>query len=149
MAKSEAWKNFERETAALAGKDGYGKGYGRRVALSGSIGTTEGMPKFVGDAQWDWPWMDKIISIECKYGYADKAEAKSIRLQKKWFDKHYEQCKAHNLLPMFTMKIKLARQNGLSKFALIPFPVMQELVETMHNMYLELEELKREKNGNN
>ena len=136
-------KQFERETAALA-DEGSGK-YGKRVYKSGAIGTTDGIDKLVGDARWVFPWLDgDIISIECKHGYGDDQKGKSFRIQREWFDKHLEQCKAANTHPMFAMKFKFTAENGLSKFMLIPFPVMQWLIKNMENMHLELEELRHE-----
>ncbi len=133
-------KKFEGETAALAGK------YGKRVPHSGAIGTITGIGRLAGDAVWLLPWLDdNIIALECKHGYSDKGEErKSLRLKRDWFDKHLAQAQAMNFYPAFAMKFKFTAENGISKFVLIPFPVMEKILKHMDDTYLELEELKKD-----
>jgi hypothetical protein len=129
---------FERETARLAGD------YGRRVVMSGAIGTTQGYDVLCGDANWKLPWMEgKLISIECKHGYgdSDKKAPKSLRMQKEWFDKHEAQAKTSGFLPMWAMKFKFAN-NG--KFLIIPFSTMSVMLDKADNNYKELIELREE-----
>jgi len=137
-------KEFERETAALAGKRG------KRIPMSGSIGTVHGIDKLAGDAIWKLPWLNSNINIESKHGYGDKnKEVKSIRVQREWFEKHLGQAKALNFYPAFAMKFKFTHEDGLSKFILIPFPTMKQILEEMENLWLELEELRAEKKAGN
>jgi hypothetical protein len=140
-------KAFEREAAALTK-------YGKRVILSGAVGTTQGVKDLTGDAQYKLPWLRKTIAVECKHGYADNKEKKSIRIQQEWFDKHYSQCKNMKLLPIWAMKIKFSYDHSkLNKFFIVPFDVAKEIIDNEENMYIELEELRKykkehEKNGN-
>ncbi len=130
---------FELETAAIAGKRG------RRVPKSGSYGTTNGISKLAGDAIFELPWHSRTINVECKHGYSREGQkAKSMTLKKEWFDKHFAQSKEMDFYPMFAMKLKFTSENGLSKFFLVPFPVMKRLLEEQENMYQELLELKNE-----
>ena len=135
-------KAFEKETAEVAGK------YGTRVPSSGAFGTTMGVKELAGDAKWKFPWSmggGKEIHVECKHGYdRSKKEQKSMTIYREWFEKHLNQAKALDFVPMFAMKFKFTQQNGLSKFILIPFPIMEKLIKDMENMYLEIEELKNE-----
>jgi len=135
-------KAFEKETAELAGK------YGKRVRGSGAIGTVDGYRAYVGDAKWYFPFRfggGNHIHIECKHGYdRSKKEQKSMTIYREWFEKHLAQAKAFDFVPMFAMKFKFTQQNGLSKFMLIPFPVMEQLIKDVENLYLENEELKEE-----
>lgn len=145
MAKSKKGKVFERETAALAGD------YGRRIERSGAIGTGSGIGQLAGDVRWMFPWFDEEIHLECKHGYSDKGqERKSMRIDREWFDKHLAQSKAFGFYPAWAMKFKFTSENGMSKFVVIPFSTMKRLIEEMKNVYLQLEELREEKeNGNN
>ena len=135
-------KEFEKETAALAGK------YGKRIPSSGAFGTTMGEKALAGDAKWVFPFNmggGNEVHVECKHGYdRSKKEQKSMTIYREWFEKHLNQSKAMDFVPMFAMKFKFTQQNGLSKFVLIPFPVMEKLIQDMENMYLEIEELKNE-----
>lgn len=130
---------FERETAALGGE------YGKRVPRSGGYGT-EGYLGMVGDVLFKFPWMNRrVISIECKHGYSDKGqERKSMRIDRAWFDKHMKQAKMAEFLPAWAMKFKATSENGMSKFVLIPFSTMEEIIKQMDNTYLELQELRNE-----
>jgi len=140
MAKSRKGYQFELKTASLAGKRG------KRIPRSGAIGTTEGIGKLCGDARWDLPWLQKTVAIECKHGYSKEGErAKSMTIQKEWFDKHLEQSERGNFYPVFAMKLKFAAgKDGLTEYMLIPFPVMQTILKEMENLYLEVEELRDE-----
>jgi hypothetical protein len=135
-------KAFEKETAEVAGK------YGKRIPSSGAFGTTMGERALAGDVKWVFPWSmggGKEVHIECKHGYdRSKKEQKSMTIYREWFDKHLTQAKALDFVPMFAFKFKFTQQNGMSKFVLIPFPVMEKLIKDMENMYLELEELRNE-----
>jgi len=155
-------KDFERETAALAGlcsicggsgrlKNGFckncrGKGkYGKRIPMSGSVGTMAGEPRLAGDARWDFPWLTKPIVLECKHGYAAKnKQAKSMVLQREWFDKHLDISKNLELYPAFAMKFKFTKEDGVSKFILIPFPTMEKILKEMENIYLEVQEYREQ-----
>jgi len=138
-------KVFESETAALAGVSPKGVPYGKRVAKSGALGTTDGIPQLAGDARWMLPWLDSEIHLECKHGYSDKGqERKSMRIEREWFDKHMKQAKALDFYPAFAFKFKFTTQNGMSKMILIPFPVMERILSIVNNMHIELEDLKRE-----
>jgi len=138
-------KVFERETAALAGVSPKGKIYGRRIERSGAIGTAEGISELAGDVRWMLPWLDSEIHLECKHGYSDKGqERKSMRIERKWFDKHITQAKSLDFYPAFAFKFKFTQQNGMSKMVVIPFPVMERVLREANNVYEELEELKRE-----
>ena len=131
--------HFEKETEALAGK------YGRRVPMSGAVGA--GIPQLSGDVIWNFPWMgNEVITVECKHGYGDesKAEQKSFRIHREWFDRHNKVAKSADLLPVWAMKFKGVQENGMSKFVLIPFPVMERILKHMENIHLELEEVKSE-----
>lgn len=130
---------FERETAALAGE------HGKRIPRSGGYGT-EGFVGMVGDVQFKFPWMrKKVISIECKHGYSDAGQQrKSMRIERAWFDKHMNQTKMADFLPAWAMKFKATSENGMSKFVLIPFSTMKEIINEMDNVYSELQELKDE-----
>lgn len=130
---------FERETAALGGQ------YGKRIPRSGGYGT-EGFVGMVGDVQFKFPWLDKrVISIECKHGYSDKGqERKSMRIDRAWFEKHMKQSKMAGFLPVWAMKFKSTQENGMSKFLMIPFSTMKEIIKEMENVYSELEELRNE-----
>lgn len=134
---------FEKETEALAGE------YGKRCYKSGSIGSTEGISVLVGDVQWKFPWFRDVISVECKHGYDDKPDQKTFRIYREWFDKHLKQAKAAGLLPMWAMKFKGTSENGMSKFVLIPFSTMQEMIKQMDDVYQELQELKDEQKKHN
>lgn len=133
-------KEFERETAALAGR------FGKRIPRSGAIGTIEGIPRLAGDARWDFPWMNKFIAIECKHGYGTKGsdKSKSMNIKREWFDKHLKDAKRFDFYPAFAMKLKFTAENGLSKFMLIPFPVMERMIKEMSDLYLENCELRDE-----
>lgn len=130
---------FERETAALAGE------HGKRIPRSGGYGT-EGFVGMVGDVHFKFPWMrKKTISIECKHGYSDAGQQrKSMRIERAWFDKHINQTKMADFLPAWAMKFKATSENGISKFILIPFSTMKEIIYEMENVYSELQELKDE-----
>jgi hypothetical protein len=131
-------KEFERETAALAGK------YGKRVPLSGAIGTTWGS-QLAGDAIWKFPWLSKSINLESKHGYGGKKkEQKSMTIYREWFTKHINQARALGFYPAWAMKFKFTMEDGLSKFVLIPFPVVREIMNEIENLWLEKEELLRE-----
>ena len=155
-------KDFERETAHLAGTcslcggkgrknggkckhcDGYGK-YGMRIPRSGSIGTIVGIPEMQGDAKWHFPWLSRLLMLECKHGYSTKGDkAKSIRVQRDWFVKHMQNAKNMNFIPAFAMKFKFTSENGISKFILIPFSYMTEILRDVENLYIECEQLKAE-----
>jgi hypothetical protein len=114
---------------------------------SGAIGTITGVSALCGDASWDLPWLSKSIRLETKHGYGDpKKEVKSIRIQKEWFDKLIEQSEHGNFHPMFAMKFKFTRSDDImSKFIMIPFPVMSKVLKDMENLWLELEELREYK----
>lgn len=132
-------KDFERETAALAGDRG------QRIPSSGAIGTVWGVPQLAGDVRWKLLWLDSEIHIECKHGYSDKGqERKSMRIEREWFDKHMAQAKALDFYPVFAFKFKFTQQNGMSKMVVIPFPVMERVLSAANNLYEELEETKRE-----
>ncbi len=145
-------KAFERETAALAGKRG------KRVPLSGALGTTAGISSLAGDVVWDLPWFNhgKGVQIECKHGYDSGAKgtncalcgrklekpienAASMTIYRKWFEKHMEQGDELGFYPIFAMKFKLARD---SKFVIIPFSTMAKMLKEMEDVWLELEELR-------
>ena len=135
MSKRKGYK-FEKETEALAGK------HGQRVPMSGALGSSIGIPKLCGDVIWEFPWMNKeVITIECKHGYDDKPDQKTFRIYREWFDKHMKQAKSADLLPIWAMKFKSTSENGMSKFVLIPFSTMQEIIKQMDNTYAELQEL--------
>jgi len=131
---------FEKETEALGGE------YGKRLYKSGAVGTITGHAVLVGDVQWNFPWMRDIISIECKHGYgtSSKENQKYMTIHREWFDKHIAQTKAADLLPAWAMKFKFTAENGMSKFVVIPFSTMKEIIRQMENVYLELQELKNE-----
>ena len=138
-------KVFESETAALAGVSPKGVPYGKRVAKSGALGTTDGISQLAGDARWMLPWLDSEIHLECKHGYdKSKTERKTMTIYKDWFDKHLTQAKALDFYPAFAFKFKFTKQNGMSKMVLIPFPVMERVLKVVNNMHEEIEELKRE-----
>ncbi len=144
-------KAFERETAALAGKRG------KRVPLSGALGTTAGISSLAGDVTWNLPWFNhgRGLQIECKHGYEgakgtncalcgkklDKPieNTASMTIYRKWFDKHMEQGEDLGFYPIFAMKFKLARD---SKFILIPFTTMEKMLKEMEDVWLELEEFR-------
>lgn len=130
---------FERETASLAGENG------KRMPRSGGYGT-EGFIGMVGDVHFKFPWMNKrVISIECKHGYSDKGqERKSMRIERAWFDKHMKQTKMADFLPAWAMKFKATHENGMSKFVMIPFSTMKEIIKEMDNVYSELQEFRNE-----
>ncbi len=94
-------KQFERETAALAGQSSDGtKIYGRRVYRSGGIGTELGIAALSGDARWTLPWLNSEVHLECKHGYSDKGqERKSMRIERTWFDKLFRDAKQFDFLP--------------------------------------------------
>ena len=136
-------KAFERETAAVAGK------YGKRIPMSGALGTSFGSKDLAGDVEWKFPWDmggGKEIHVECKHGYdrTKREDQKSMTIYREWFEKHLTQAKALDFVPMFAMKFKFTQQDGLSKFILVPFPIMEKLIKDMENMYLEIEELRSE-----
>jgi len=130
---------FERETAALAGE------HGKRMPRSGGYGT-EGFVTMCGDVQFKFPWMSgKVISIECKHGYSDKGqERKSMRIDRAWFEKHMKQSKMGDFLPAWAMKFRSTHENGMSKFVMVPFSTMKEIINEMENVYSELQELRDE-----
>jgi len=134
---------FERETAALGGE------HGKRMPRSGGYGT-EGFVGMVGDVQFKFPWLNKrVISIECKHGYSDKGqERKSMRIDRVWFEKHLKQTKMADLLPAWAMKFKGTKENGMSKFIMIPFSTMKEIIKEMENVYSELQEFRNEQKKN-
>jgi len=155
-------KEFERETADLAGicnkcggsgkigKDfcpncrGKGK-FGKRILMSGYVGTVEGWDRMAGDAQWRFPWLSKPVVLECKHGYAAKnQQAKSMVLQREWFEKHLQMAKNFELYPAFAMKFKFTKEDGISKFILIPFPIMEKILTEMENLYLEVQEYREQ-----
>jgi hypothetical protein len=129
---------FEKETEALAGK------YGKRCYKSGGVGSVTGIAALVGDVIWKFPWLRDRITVECKHGYDDKPDQKTFRIYREWFDKHMKQAKAADLLPIWAMKFKGTSENGMSKFVLIPFSTMGEIIKQMDNVYQELQELKNE-----
>jgi len=137
-------KDFERETANLVNtKEEPHRGI--RVIMSGAVGTITGNAYYAGDAVWKLPWLNREIRIECKHGYdRSKTDAKSMTIFKDWFDKHIEQAKAFNFLPVWAFKFKFTQQNGMSKMVVVPFPVMKEIITQVDNIYLELEELRAE-----
>jgi len=145
MAKRKG-DEFERETTVLAGKNTSGIPYGKKTPKSGAYGTVMGVQVMAGDTQWRFPWLNDIISIECKHGYqADyKADQKSMTIKKEWFDKHLEQCKSMDLLPAWSMKFKFTTENGMSKFLVIPFKTARSIIDQMDNLYIEMEELREE-----
>lgn len=117
--------------------------------MSGALGTSYGSKDLAGDVEWKFPWDmggGKSIHIECKHGYdkAKKEDRKSMTIYREWFEKHLTQAKALDFVPMFAFKFKFTHENGLSKFILIPFPIMEKVIHDMENMYLELEELRKE-----
>jgi hypothetical protein len=160
-------QDFERDTAALAGECVVCKGtgtlgkercpsckgrkrYGRRIPRSGAYGTMDGFPQLTGDASWDFPWLTKPIVIECKHGYpAKNQKGKSMILQREWFDKHLESAKNMELLPAFAMKFKFTAEDGISKFIVIPFPVMEKMLKEINNLYLEVKEYREQKERGN
>lgn len=148
-------KDFERETAALAGKRG------RRVPYSGVLGTISGQADNAADVRWDLPWFNhgRGVQVECKHGYEDTKKGtscpycdrkldkpienvKSMTIYREWFDKHMAQGKDLGFYPLFAMKFKFAKD---SKFVIIPFETMGKMLKDMEDLYLELEELKEEK----
>jgi len=141
MASTRKGYKFEKETEALAGK------HGKRCYKSGGVGSVTGIPALTGDVIWKFPWMNKeVITIECKHGYGDdsKADQKSFRIYREWFDKHMKQAKAADLLPVWAMKFKGVQSNGMSQFVVIPFSTMKEIIRQMDITYSELEELRNE-----
>jgi len=132
-------KQFERETAAIAGK------YGMVIPMSGAIGTVTGISDLAGDVRWKFPWFNSNINVECKHGYdRSKTDQKTMTVYRNWFDKHLKQAKLLNFYPVFAFKFKFTQQNGMSKFVLIPFPIMEKLIHQTENVYLEMLELREE-----
>lgn len=127
-------KEFEKETAALAGK------YGKRVARSGAVGTTEGIKELAGDCRWKLPWLDKDMMGESKHGYSEPNErAKSMRIQRDWFDKHSEQARALNFYPFWAFKFKWTKD----RYIVIPFDVMEHILNVVNDLYEEGKSLKK------
>ncbi len=132
-------KEFEKETAAVAGK------YGERIPRSGAIGTMYGISRLSGDAIWKLPWFEKWLVGECKHGYSRKNEnAKSMTIKREWFEKHMTQAKALDFYPFFSMKFKFTSENGMSKYILISHGTMTHLIKEMNDLWEKYQELLKE-----
>ena len=125
---------FEVESSELGGERG------RRVLKSGAIGSITGFPAFIGDYQFDFPWLSKKITGEAKHGYGG---AKQIAVKKEWYDKIQLQAKSVNMYDCVSFKFKNAC-DGVTRVISFDFETFKKILDDIDNIYEENTWLKEE-----
>jgi len=93
--QKRAGSNWERELAKRL--------KGKRQPSSGAFGTQHHDAKLTGDVVVSYPWWNKPLHIECKYGYGGKSQ---LSLKRGWFTKVRQEAANANRYPCVAIKFR-------------------------------------------
>jgi len=92
----------------------------RRIPGSGAIGTITGTPGLTGDVVVTYPFLNRPIKIECKYGYGG---SKSMSVKREWMEKIRQEAEQNNNIPAVSIKFRDVTSGDIESAKWICFSV--------------------------
>ena len=125
---------------------------GRRQPNSGAFGTLHNDASLTGDVLVEYPWLSRLLHIECKYGYGG---SKSLSLKRDWIAKVREEAKRARRYAALALKFRGVTGGDRESARLICFDLetwkaIAKEIEYLYLDYLNLlkEDYERKENEN-
>jgi hypothetical protein len=106
------------------------------------VPTSGAMRGMNGDIRTRFPFLDKQLLIECKsrQNASTKAGIRSVRLEKEWLDKNYEESIKDKRLSVVMINYKATKHNRIH--VVMPLDHFTELIQTIKDLKSQLSGLK-------
>ena len=109
----------------------------KRIAGSGAIGTTMGIPTLQGDLRGEVEGFDKTFKGEAKIGYGG---SKSMSVKKEWIDKIVEEAERDYSIPFLIARFSGSR-SGVEEFVILDLNTFVYLLDLVTDLRRELDKL--------
>jgi len=136
MGRGAKRKGTRWENEVVKILDDEGGGEWRRIPGSGAMAHFLKDASFNSDVVGVYPWWNKEIRGECKYGYGTD---KSMSVKREWITKIREEAKESRAFPCLLIKFKNVRDDpNTAKLICFNFDTWIELMEEVNDVYEEL-----------
>lgn len=126
--------DFERKIAKKL-TEALASGEFKRIAGSGAIGTTMGLPILQGDLRGEVDGIPQKFKGEAKIGYGG---SKSMSIKKEWIDKIVEEAKRDYSIPFLVARFSGSR-GGVEEFIILDFDTFIMLLNMITELRAELD----------
>ena len=109
---------------------------GKRQPSSGAFGTLTNRSSLTGDVVTRYPWWNKPLHIECKYGYGG---SKSMSIKREWIEKVRKESQLNHRYPILAIKFRDVTSGDLAsaKVICIDLETWKDLMQEIEYLYLE------------
>lgn len=109
---------------------------GKRQPNSGAFGTQHDEPTMTGDVVVKYPWLNKGIQIEAKYGYGG---SESMTIKREWFTKAKMEADRARRYPAVALKFRdVTSDRETAKIICFNLDTWLAMVKEIEYLYLEL-----------
>ena len=109
---------------------------GKRQPSSGAFGTQTHNASLTGDVVVKYPWWNKLLHIECKYGYGG---ATQLSLKRDWLVKVREEAELAKRYPILAIKFRdvMGGDRESAKVICINVDTWNAMMEEVRGLYLD------------
>lgn len=109
---------------------------GKRQPSSGAFGTQTHNAALTGDVVVKYPWWNKLLHIECKYGYGG---ATQLSMKRDWLVKVREEAKLAKRHPVLAIKFRDVTGGDIesAKVICINVDTWKEMMAEIEGLYLD------------
>lgn len=126
---------WERDLAKELGKQAEAS---KRIAGSGALGTNLNEPRLLGDVYVEYPFLNKPLRIEAKYGYGG---SKQMTVKREWMTKCLEEGKRSNSHSAVALKFRdVTTGEESAKWICFTVEEWNRIVEELNYLFDDLRE---------